>query len=472
MNSSDALLNQAVAANELKMLASGATPNCITAFLHALQRLQDDGAGFVPEATIQPVASLPSGADLPAKGNPQLLQHLVVIKLNGGLGTKMGLDFAKSLIRVKGQDTFLDFIARQIIYLRQQHGTTRPVFLLMNSFRTQQDTLQHLARYPELSNPGLPLDLLQSKVPKIDPATFLPVSYPADPELEWCPPGHGDLYPSLADTGLLDQLLDQGIEFAFVSNSDNLAATVDLPLLDYFAQSGCGFLMEVAERTEMDRKGGHLAQRRSDGRLVLREVAQCPEPDRAHFEGSRHRYFNTNNLWLRLSELRRILPRLSLPIIKNLKPVNPQDPTSQRVLQLETAMGAAIECFDRAGAILVPRSRFSPVKDTADLLALRSDAFEVTEDFRLSLAHRRAGRPPIIKLDPAYFTQLTDFESCFAAGTPSLIDCEELAIEGPWQFSSDVICQGRVHFLNRTPDPKTAPAGRYAGQVLTAQPQD
>jgi len=466
MNHDESAFALARAASERKMLAAGATAHCIEAFLKTLDALREAGAGFMPESTLAPVADLPCLEDLPAATGTGLLEKLVIIKLNGGLGTKMGLDFAKSLIRVKGDQSFLDFIARQILWMREHYHSQGPAFLLMDSFRTQRDTIEYLARYPGLSLPGFPLDFLQSKVPKVDLETLQPVSYPADPDLEWCPPGHGDIYPSLADSGLLDKLLAQGIEFAFVSNSDNLAATVDLPLLDYFAGSGLGFLMEVAERTETDRKGGHLARRLSDGRLALREVAQCPAGDKAHFESDRHRFFNTNNLWINLPELRRNLHQLALPIIKNVKPVNPQDPSSQKVMQLETAMGAAIQCFERAGAIVVPRTRFSPVKDTADLLALRSDAYEVTADVRLELAARRAGEPPVIKLDPAHYSQLADFEKGFAEGAPSLIACEEISVEGQWNFSPGVVCEGQVKFVNETREPRTAPPGHFCGQVV------
>ena len=467
MNHDDSAFAMALAASEGKMRSAGATAHCIEAFINAMQGLRKTGAGFIPESTIAPVSELPRLEQLPVADDARLLERLAIIKLNGGLGTKMGLDFAKSLIRVKGHHNFLDFIARQVLWLRERYHSKGPAFLLMDSFRTQQATLDYLARYPELCMAGFPLDFLQSKVPKLDLQTLQPVSCPADPALEWCPPGHGDIYPSLADSGLLDKLLAQGIEFAFVSNSDNLAATVDLPLLSYFAGSGLAFLMEVAERTEMDRKGGHLARRVSDGRLVLREVAQCPAEDMSHFESERHHFFNTNNLWINLPELRRNLYHLDLPIIKNAKPVNPQDPSSQRVLQLETAMGAAIQCFDRSGAIVVPRNRFSPVKDTADLLALRSDAYEVTDDVRLELAGGRAGQPPVVRLDSSHYSQLADFEKWFAEGAPSLIACEEISIEGPWKFLANVVCEGRVQFVNRNADPRTVSAGRFRNQSVT-----
>src|SRR5262249_48358508 len=160
----------------------------------------------------------------------------------------------------------------------------------------------------------------------------------------------------------------------------------------------------------------HLARRRSSGRLLLRESAQCPKEDEARFQDiERHRFFNTNNLWVRLDHLKAELDRgggvFELPLITNVKTVDPRNPNSPKVIQLESAMGAAIECFDRTGAIVVPRTRFSPVKTTTDLLALRSDAYRVTEDFRLVLDESRRGQPPVVDLDAAHYKLLVDFES-------------------------------------------------------------
>ncbi|HEX4644081.1 MAG TPA: UTP--glucose-1-phosphate uridylyltransferase, partial [Verrucomicrobiae bacterium] len=107
----------------------------------------------------------------------------VVVKLNGGLGTSMGLENAKSLLVIKDGLTFLDFIARQVLHLREAHRAPLR-FLLMNSFSTSGDTLAFLKKYPELGAPET-LELMQSSVPKIDAATLKPVSWPANPQLEW-----------------------------------------------------------------------------------------------------------------------------------------------------------------------------------------------------------------------------------------------------------------------------------------------
>jgi UDP-N-acetylglucosamine pyrophosphorylase len=454
-----------------KMEAGGVAPAAVHAFLGAVERLERSDAGFIAEADIEPVLDVVSLESLPpARASDRaLLQQLVVVKLNGGLGTGMGLAGAKSLLRVRGRETFLDFTARQVLALRAESGGGRPAFYLMNSFRTRGECLQYLEKYPALANPDGSLDFVQSRAPKLHLATYVPVSWPDDPTLEWCPPGHGDLYAALlGNDRLLEQLLAAGLRYAFVSNADNLGATVDLRILRRLEDAGPSFLMEVARRTEMDRKGGHLARRRSDGRLILRESAQCPESDLAAFQDvARHGLFNTNNLWIRLEDLRVELAahggRLPLPLIRNVKPVDPSRPDSPRVLQVETAMGAAIETFAKSAAVLVPRQRFSPVKTTSDLLAVRSDAYDVDPaGTELKLSSVRNGQPPQVDLDATHYGVLGQFEPRFAQGAPSLVHSRSLRVRGPVTFAAGVVIRGDVCISNPGAAERTLPPGEYA----------
>jgi UTP--glucose-1-phosphate uridylyltransferase len=206
--------------------------------------------------------------------------------------------------------------------------------------------------------------------------------------------------------------------------------------------------MEVADRTEADRKGGHVARRRGDG-LVLREVAQTPEEDLDAFQDiERHRFFNTNTLWFDLRALNDVLERrggvLGLPMIVNRKTVDPSDPDSPAVVQLETAMGAAIDVFDGARALRVPRRRFLPVKTTDDLLVLRSDAYELTDGAEVELAARRGGRPPLAELDRRFYKLVGDFDARFADGPPSLVECDRLKVSGDVAFGRGVVVRGSV----------------------------
>lgn len=454
---------------ESKMRAAGLSDACIAAFRHNYAALVAGQTGQIPEASIQPVTALPQYEELPrtTRPNVQRLGQTVVLKLNGGLGTSMGLDSPKSLLPVRNGETFLDLIARQILHLRRTHAVPLR-FLLMNSFSTSAPTLAALRKHPELGEPKA-LELMQNFVPKVDLATLRPAHWPANPQLEWCPPGHGDLFAALAGSGWLQRLLDAGAKYLFVSNSDNLGASLDLPLLDYFAESDQPFLMEVCERTVADRKGGHLAQRA--GRLLLRESAQCPAADEAAFQDiTRHRFFNTNNLWVRLDLLAEVLGRhggtIPLPLIKNIKTVDPRDGQSPKIAQLETAMGAAIECFENAGAIVVPRTRFAPVKTCVDLLAVRSDAYETTPDWRIELRPERHGQPPALNLDGTHYKLVDQLDALTRDGVPSLRSCDSLTVKGAIQFNAKNVFRGTVILTNPSGPPKALPPGDYTDMNL------
>jgi len=269
----------------------------------------------------------------------------------------------------------------------------------------------------------------------------------------------------------LDKLLAKGFKYMFVSNSDNLGATMCTKILTYFADSGAPFMMEVATRTDADKKGGHLATMKEGGGLTLRESAQCPEAEEKAFQDTtRYAYFNTNNLWVDLNKLKALFEKhngaLPLPVMVNDKTVDPRDKKSTKVIQLETAMGAAISCFEGAIALQIPRSRFAPVKKCDDLVALRSDAYVLTEDFRIELAPARKGVPPTIKLDGAYkFVDAMD--TLIPNGPPSLLECTSMKIEGKMEFAVGVIVKGDVTFVNTGDAMKTIAAGTYENQTVS-----
>ncbi len=457
------------AAFEQKMTAAGMGDAAIRAFRRNYESLLRKETGMIREESIEPAENLASldGLSSIAPADASLISQAVVIKLNGGLGTGMGLRGPKSLLSVREGVNFLDLMVRQILDLRKTSGA--PVrLLLMNSFSTSEDTLGYLQRYrAEGLAEAAEVELMQNQIPKIDAATLEPVTWSADSDHEWCPPGHGDLYAALVGSGWLDRLLGEGVKYAFVSNSDNLGAILEPVILRHFADSGAPFLMEVTRRTAADRKGGHLAKRMSDGRLLLREIAQCPDSDLESFQNiDRHQHFNTNSLWLRLDLLKEQLAAdsgvLPLPMIRNNKTADPRDRKSTPVIQLEIAMGAAIECFEGSMAIDVPRSRFAPVKTTGDLLALRSDAYEVLENGQVRLHPSRQGKPPVVVLSDEY--KLVD--SIESLGMPSLIGCGSLKISGPIRFEPGVIIEGDVEFLNPGTEIKSIAAGVYRDQVM------
>lgn len=428
----------------VRMEEAGIHESATEAFLASYRTLVSGATGLIPESTIDPLIDVPSLALLPATSGTDGLARTALLKLNGGLGTSMGLDRAKSLLRARDELTFLDLIARQVLAARAEHGVALPVTFL-HSFRTSVDSLAALAPYPALATGGLPLELMQNRVPKLRAGDLVPVSWPREPGLEWCPPGHGDLYTVLHSSGLLDELLGRGFTQLFVSNSDNLAAVPDLRIAAWFAGSGCPFAVEAVRRTPSDRKGGHFARRRADGRIVLRETAQTsPEDLPALADLGRHRLASTNNIWIDIRALRDLLHErngvLGLPLIKNSKMVDPADASSAPVIQVETAMGAAIELFEGAGVLEVGRDRFLPVKTTDDLLVLRSDCVDLDETHR---PVQRPGGLPFVSLGSAYKT-IADFEQRFPAGVPSLVEASSLVVEGDWTFGRDVRIRGDV----------------------------
>jgi UTP--glucose-1-phosphate uridylyltransferase len=453
-----AVTDDALRAALEKMRADGVADVGVKTFAHYYELLRAGETGTLAESEIEPVVDLPDADELPEDeaGARDALARTVVIKLNGGLGTSMGMTGPKSLLEVKDGLTFLDITVHQIRGLRERTGARLPL-VLMNSFATREASLAALAPYDDLPVDGVPADFLQSKVPKLAAEGLAPAQWSDDPGLEWAPPGHGDLYPSLLSSGLLDALLDGGYRYAFVANVDNLGAVLEPRILAWLAREEIPFLMEVADRTAADRKGGHLARRAGgDGvRLVLREIAQTPDEDVDAFQDtSRHRFFNTNTLWIDLRALAAVLGErdgvLGLPMIVNRKTVDPADPDSTPVIQLETAMGAAIDVFDGARAVRVGRERFAPVKTTDDLLALRSDAYELTPDGRMVVAEARGGEgAPLVALDPQFFMLVRDFDARFAAGPPSLVQAQRLTVRGDVAFGADVVVRGAVEVEHR-----------------------
>ncbi|MBP7562172.1 MAG: UTP--glucose-1-phosphate uridylyltransferase [Candidatus Cloacimonetes bacterium] len=366
------------------------------------------------------------------------LCKLAVIKLNGGLGTSMGLKKAKSLLPVKQGLSFLDIIAQQILFLRKKYHFSIPV-LFMNSFNTQRDTLQLLDKYPEIKKQSCPLDFVQNKFPKIRQDNFEPLTV-SEEAAGWNPPGHGDIYSCLVQEKIIDQLLDSGIEYIFVSNSDNLGAIADIRILNYMIENKIPFIMEVCNRTEMDKKGGHLAETK-DGRLILRETAQCPDDETEDFQNiSLYHYFNTNNLWIDLKVLRDKMQSnhniLDLPLI-----INPKKVDNIPVYQLETAMGSAISLFEGAKAVLVNRDRFAPVKKTQDLLLIWSDIYDLKDDFTLQ---KVTEIDHLLDLDSQYYGEIDQLVKRFPTTPPSLKECQSFSVKGDISFGNNLSFKGSI----------------------------
>ncbi len=418
-----------------KMTAEDLPPVVRETFADYYTRIYNGETGMIRDAQISPLTEndVPGYAGLASHEavGREAMGRTVRIILNGGLGTSMGLTGPKSLLPVRRGKSFL--------YLLLTETRRRSAALaLMNSFSTHTETTAEIAR---MGVEDKPLCFLQHKFPKLLADGFGPVHWPEAPHLEWNPPGHGDIYTALHTSGMLERMLNSGVEYAFISNCDNLGATLDDRLLGYFVNGGFPFMMETALRTPSDMKGGHLARCR-DGRILLREAAQCPKSEIAAFQDiERYRYFNTNNLWIRLRSLKELIDRkrtVRLPIIVNPKKLDPRNPASPDVIQVETAMGAAISLFEGAAVVAVPRDRFFPVKKCHDLLAVRSDYFLLTKDDRLVLNPERKYDDLRVTLDSSCYSLLEDFEARFPEGAPSLKACRSLSVTGDLVFGAGV----------------------------------
>jgi UTP--glucose-1-phosphate uridylyltransferase len=463
---SGAMSEDGLKAAEQKMREDGQDEEAIASFRSAYERLVRGEEAMIPSADLEPAGDVPTLGDLEQVGESEVLDQFVTIKLNGGLATTMGLHEPKSLVEARDGRSFLEIIIAQVLALRERYGIRLPL-LLMNSEATQKATLEALKGHDEVTVGDLPLDFMQSMIPKLDAESLAPVSWPKDPSLEWCPPGHGDVYGALRRSGTLKALLDQGFRYAMISNSDNLGSTFDPRIAAHVARNEIPFLMEVVEGTEADRKGGHIARRREDGQLVLRETAQTPPEDEESFRDyKRWRYYNTNSLWVDLQALSGTLEDrdgvMALPLIVNRKTVDPRDSDSTPVLQLESAMGAAISSFSGAELICVPRTRFAPVKTTDDLLVLRSDVYTIKDDEVVEPVAERDGTLPYVELDSRYYKLLDEFESRFPDGPPSLRQAERLVVKGDVTFGEDVVVKGAVEL--EVQEPTQIDAGAVLGE--------
>jgi UTP--glucose-1-phosphate uridylyltransferase len=431
-----------------KMVRENLHPSVIDAFSYYYKQITSGTSGFIFDKDISPVTPdeiahfdhIQKYAD----AGRRVLEKSVRIVLNGGLGTGMGLMGPKSLLEVKTNKSFLNILVKQA-------ERQRAKLAIMNSFSTHEPTKEALS---QIKTNICPLIFHQNKFPKVLRQGFAPAHCPENPILEWNPPGHGDIFTSLYISGTLQKLLDENIEYAFISNSDNLGATLDESLLGYFSKNNLSFMMEVAEKTPSDIKGGHIA-RQKDGRLILRESSQCPDNELDAFQNiNRYQFFNTNNIWVHLQSLHEQIKKesyLRLPIILNPKTLDPNNEMSDPVFQVETAMGSAISLFENAQAVNVPRFRFFPVKKCNELLAIRSDCYVLSKDEKLVVhpdrIHANISDTVDIKLDPRFYSKIDLFEERFKEGPPSLVLCESLSIEGNIFFEKNVTIKGNTRII-------------------------
>jgi len=407
----------------------------------------------LPKDAIQNYASLP-----PVENKTEiqaLLNQLIVIKLNGGLGTSMGCSGPKSVIPVRNDLTFLDLTVQQIEYLNKTYDADVPL-VLMNSFNTDEETMKIIRKYS-----GFKVTIRtfnQSRFPRINKESLMPIakSCRSDDDMDcWYPPGHGDFYQSFSNSGLLDEFIEQGKKVCFISNIDNLGATVDINILNTCIKHNNDFIMEVTEKTRADVKGGTLIN--YEGKLRLLEVAQVPKEHEEDFKSvKKFNVFNTNNLWMRLDAVQNNIQEgiLDMEIIVNPKTLE----NGLNVYQLETAVGAAMKSFENAVGINVPRSRFLPVKKTDDLLLVMSNLYSLNNGSLIMSPKRMFPSTPLVKLGDNHFKKVKAFLSRFGS-IPDMLELDHLTVSGDVTFGRGVSVRGTVIIIANHGDRIDIPAG-------------
>src|SRR4051812_50106297 len=98
------------------MRADGAPQVAVDTFAHYYDQLASGASGSIPESEIEPVEELQDAERLPEPGDDAdaLIDRAVVLRLNGGLGTRMGLTQAQSLVDAEGGASLLHVVARPI----------------------------------------------------------------------------------------------------------------------------------------------------------------------------------------------------------------------------------------------------------------------------------------------------------------------------------------------------------------------
>lgn len=300
------------------------------------------------------------------------------------------------------------------------------------------------------------------------------------------------MYDSLRNSGKLDELLSRGIEYIFISNIDNLGATLDPHLLGNFISSGKDVMVEVTTKTNVDVIGGTFIQIPRTGGdenffFSLVEHRQVPPAYLDDFKSLRtFRLFNTNNIYVSLPFLKKQLEseKFQLTVLTRKLTIS-----GQPIIQLETGCGdiVSITSPSRVEFVTVPRLRFLPVKTCSDLMLLQSDYFieehgslkvnkrSPSSELSLSLSSSPSSSSlssysstyssspavdaplPVISLGP-YLTKITDYYSRIPV-LPSLVDLNSLTIAGDVSIGTDVVLRGQVVIVAQDNERLAIPAG-------------
>lgn len=407
----------------------------------------------LPCDSIRHHKDLPSCKRMSTGEIKQMLDKLVVIKLNGALATPLGCSGPTSTIPVRDNLTSLDLTVQQLEQLNKLYNTDVPL-VLMNSFLTDEETEKVIRKYSSFEVTIRTFN--QSCFPRINKDTLMPAAAKSGvfTENDWYPPGHGNFYKAFSDSGLLELFIGEGKEFCFISNMDNVGANIDLDILQMCLTGVQEFVMEVTEKTRADVKGGTLIQ--YEGKLRLLEVAQVPNDKLEDFMSvKKFNVFNTNNLWISLPAIRRVITDdiLEMEIIVNPVTLN----NGSNGYQLVTAIGAAMKCFDNAVGLTVPRSRFLPVKKTSDLLLLMSNLYSPHHGQLKMSGKRMFPTTPFIKLGQN-FQNISELLKRFGS-IPDILELDHLSVSGDVTFGKQVSLKGTVIIIANHGDRIDIPSG-------------
>lgn len=374
----------------------------------------------------------------------ELLSKVVVLKLNGGLGTSMGLKIPKSMLEVQQKMNFLEIIIQQLILLNKEYGVSIPL-VLMNSFNTDEMIKTYL-KETEDKHKDIKIHCFNQKMnPKILESTLLPLASNYEDPTEFNPPGHGDIYDSFVKAGLHKKFLNDGKEYLFLSNVDNLGATIDFSILQYLLDNKKEFCLEVTKKTLNDVKGGTLIET-EDGKVKLLELAQVPKENVAEFCSiDKFKVFNTNNMWINLNAISKRLEKIKeSEIIFNKKICK-----GKKIIQLEQACGAAISSFENAMGLEVSRKRFLPVKKCCDLFLIQSELFTMKDDF--SFVKMNEKPLPRVIFNGDEFNNVLEYNRRFICGLPKIKNLKKLTLTGDIRFGKDIELNGEIE-LNVKPE--------------------
>ncbi|EAL47364.2 UDP-glucose pyrophosphorylase, putative [Entamoeba histolytica HM-1:IMSS-B] len=379
----------------------------------------------------------------------ELLKKTCIIKINGGLGTSMGCTGPKSVIEVRNGLTFLDIIILQLKALYREYGVVVPL-VLMNSFSTNVETEKVIKKY-EQDNDVRILTFLQHKFPRIDAQTLLPVCTELNGRKEeWYPPGHGDFLQSFVDSKAFQTLKEEGKEYLFLSNSDNLGAIPDITIMHHFSKNHLDFALELTPKTLNDVKGGTLI--RYGNKLKMLEIAQVPSEHVAEFKDiKKFKVFNTNNIWMNMSAIQHVVEKRTL--LNNMDIIVNRKKDGQRdVIQLEIAVGCAVSAFEHTTAYIVPRSRFLPVKACNDLFIIQSTLFGLNESGHMvDNARKVSDIPPSVTFSKD-FQFISEYQK-HMQHIPNIEHLNSLVVDGNIVFGKNVKLVGDVVLKNTTTKP-------------------